>query len=190
MQLINNKRLKAGDLLAAALPQNSSLSVITAQFSIYALEKLEYILPAVEKLRLLFSSPLDIQDNFALVGDSDERKLRNLLMQQYIAKKCEEWLSSHAEIVQATSASLVHQNLFCSDKIAIQGSADLTASGLGFVNSIRHDMSTGFDDPENIAELQEWFDAIWHDDQHIQDIKKNFIDQLAWLGSDKAPDFL
>ena len=80
MQLINNKRLKAGDLLAAALPQNSSLSVITAQFSIYALEKLEYILPAVEKLRLLFSSPLDIQDNFALVGDSDERKLRNLLM--------------------------------------------------------------------------------------------------------------
>ena len=190
MQLINNKRLKAGDLLAAALPQNSSLSVITAQFSIYALEKLEYILPAVEKLRLLFSSPLDIQDNFALVGDSDERKLRNLLMQQYIAKKCEEWLSSHAEIVQATSASLVHQNLFCSDKIAIQGSADLTASGLGFVNSIRHDMSTGFDDPENIAELQEWFDAIWHDDQHIQDIKKNFIDQLAWLGSDKAPDFI
>lgn len=190
MQLINNKRLKAGDLLAAALPENSSLSVITAQFSIYALEKLEYILPAVEKLRLLFSSPLDIQDNFALVGDSDERKLRNLLMQQYIAKKCEEWLSSHAEIVQATSASLVHQNLFCSDKIAIQGSADLTASGLGFVNSIRHDMSTGFDDPENIAELQEWFDAIWHDDQHIQDIKKNFIDQLAWLGSDKAPDFI
>lgn len=41
MQLINNKRLKAGDLLAAALPQHSCLSVISAQFSIYALEKLE-----------------------------------------------------------------------------------------------------------------------------------------------------
>lgn len=190
MQFINNKRLKAGELLAAALPPHSSLSVITALFSIYALEKLEHILPAVETLRLLLSSPLDIHDHFALVGDSDERKLRNRLTQQYVARKCEEWLLSHAEIVQAASASLVHQNLFCSDKVAIQGSADLTASGLGFVNSIRHDMSTGFDEPENIAELQEWFDAIWHDDLHIQDIKKSFIDQLAWLGSDKAPNFI
>ena len=177
-------------MLAAALPPHSSLSVITALFSIYALEKLEHILPAVETLRLLLSSPLDIHDHFALVGDSDERKLRNRLTQQYVARKCEEWLLSHAEIVQAASASLVHQNLFCSDKVAIQGSADLTASGLGFVNSIRHDMSTGFDEPENIAELQEWFDAIWHDDLHIQDIKKSFIDQLAWLGSDKAPNFI
>ena len=190
MQFINNKRLKAGELLAAALPPHSSLSVITALFSIYALEKLEHILPAVETLRLLLSSPLDIHDHFALVGDSDERKLRNRLTQQYVARKCEEWLLSHAEIVQAASASLVHQNLFCSDKIAIQGSADLTASGLGFVNSIRHDMSTGFDEPENIAELQEWFDAIWHDDLHIQDIQKSFIDQLARLGSDKAPNFI
>ena len=37
------------------------------------------------------------------------------------------------------------------------------------MNPIRHDMSTGFDEPENIAELKEWFDAIWHDRQCIQD---------------------
>lgn len=190
MQFIDNKRIKAGELLAAALPQRSSLSVITALFSIYALEKLEHMLPAIEKLRLLFSSSLDIQDHLSLVGDSDERKLRNRLIQQYIAKRCEEWLSSHAQIVQATSALRNPQNLFCSEKIAILGSADLTASGLGFVNSASHDMSIGFDDPENIAKQKEWFDVIWHDDQHVQDIKKSFIDQLDWLGSDKAPNFI
>lgn len=190
MQFINNKRLKAGELLLTALSQRSSLSVITALFSIYALEKLESVLPSIETLRLLFSSPLEIQDPLALVGDSDERRLRNHLTQQNVAKKCEEWLSAHAEILQMTSASLVHQNLFCTEKIAIQGSADLTASGLGFTSSIRHDMSTGFDEPENIAELKEWFDAIWQDDCHVRNIKKIFIDQLAWLGSDKAPNFI
>ena len=135
MQFINNKRLKAGELLLTALSQRSSLSVITALFSIYALEKLESVLPSIETLRLLFSSPLEIQDPLALVGDSDERRLRNHLTQQNVAKKCEEWLSAHAEILQMTSASLVHQNLFCTEKIAIQGSADLTASGLGFTSS-------------------------------------------------------
>lgn len=190
MQLINNKRFKAGEQLSTGLSNGSELSVITALFSIYALEMLGETLPSIDKMRLLFSSPLDIQDVFAFIGDADERGLRNRLTQQYIAKKCEEWLSARAEIAQTTSSSLVHQNLFCSDKIAIQGSADLTASGLGFVNSIRHDMSTGFDEPENIAELKEWFDAIWHDRQHVQDIKKAFLDQLSWLGNDKAPNFV
>lgn len=190
MQLINNKRLKAGEQLTQGLSSGSELSVITALFSIYALEMLEDTLPSIDKLRLLFSAPLDIQDVFAFIGDADERGLRNRLTQQYIAKECEQWLSERAEIAQTTSSSLVHQNLFCSDKIAIQGSADLTASGLGFVNSIRHDMSTGFDEPENIAELREWFDAIWYDCQHVQDIKKALIDQLSWLGNEKAPNFI
>ena len=47
MQFINNKRLKAGELLLTALSQRSSLSVITALFSIYALEKLESVLPSI-----------------------------------------------------------------------------------------------------------------------------------------------
>lgn len=190
MQLINNKRLKAGEQLSSRLANGSGLSVITAQFSVYALEMLGNVLPSVEKLRLLFSSPLDIQDDFVFIGDSDERRLRNRLTQQHIVRKCAEWLSARAEIAQITSSSLVHQNLFCADKIAIQGSADLTASGLGFVNSIRHDMSTGFDEPENIAELKEWFDAIWHDRRHVQDIRKTFLDQLEWIGRDKAPNFI
>lgn len=190
MQLIDNKRIKAGEFLLEHLPQNAELSVITALFSIYAFEMLEPRLSSIQKLRLLFSSHLDIQDDLAFIGDADERKLRNHLTQQYIARKCEEWLTSHADISQTTTSSLVHQNLFCTDGIAIQGSANLTAAALGFVNSIRHDMSTGFEEKENIEELAGWFEAIWNDRQHVHDIKKEFLGQLDWIGSDKSPAFI
>ena len=190
MELINNKQLKAGEVLAVALSQNTYLSVISAMFSIYATDMLDHSLLSIEKMRLLLTYPLNLNDNLALIGNHDERKLRNKLTQQYVANRCKEWISSHAEIRQVTSASLVNQNLFCTDKIAIQGSADFTASGLGFVNSIRHDMSICFDDPENIAVLREWFNTIWHDTRYILDIKKDFIKQLSWLSSDKAPNFI
>ena len=190
MQLIDNKRIKAGDFLSEHITMDSHLSVISALFSIYAFEMLEAKLPFIQKLRLLFSAPVDIQDNLSLIGEADERKLRNRLTQQFVAKKCKEWLDSNSEIRQATTKNVVHQNIFCTENAALQGSADLTAAGLGFVASMRCDMCTGFDEQENIQELAEWFEAIWSDVRYIQDIKKSFLEQLEWLGSDKAPDFI
>ena len=54
MQLINNKRIKAGDFLIGHIANESHLSVISALFSIYAFEMLEGKLPFIQKLRLLF----------------------------------------------------------------------------------------------------------------------------------------
>ena len=190
MQLINNKRIKAGDFISDHITKNSHLSVISALFSIYAFEMLEAKLPFIQKLRLLFSVPLDNHDNLALIGDADERKLRNRLTQQFVAKKCKEWLAANSEIRQAMTQYIVHQNLFCTEDAALQGSANLTAAGLGFVASMRHDMCTGFDEKENIQEIAEWFESIWGDARYIQDIKKSFLEQLEWLSSDKAPDFI
>jgi hypothetical protein len=51
MQLINHKRLKAGELLSTGLPQNSCFSVITALFFV-PLEMLENVLPSIDKLRI------------------------------------------------------------------------------------------------------------------------------------------
>ena len=190
MQLINNKRIKAGDFITQHITMDSHLSVISALFSIYAFEMLEGKLPFIQKLRLLFSTPVDIHDNLALIGDADERKLRNRLTQQFVAKKCKEWLAANSEIRQAMTQYIVHQNLFCLENAALQGSADLTAAGLGFVASMRHDMSTGFDEKENIRELAEWFESIWGDSRFIQDIKNTFLEHIEWLASDKAPDFI
>lgn len=190
MQLINNKRVKAGEFLSEHLNSDSMLSIITTLFSIYAFEELENRLTGVKKLRLLFSLPIDLNDHLMLIGDSAERKLRNRLTQQTVARRCHHWMSAHAEIKQATTANLIYQNLFCSDSMAIQGSADLTAAGLGFVNSLRHDMCTGFDELPLIAELAEWFESAWEDKCQLQDVKKSFLDQLAWIGEDKTPDFI
>lgn len=190
MQLINNKRIKAGEFLSEHITVDSHLSVISALFSIYAFEMLEAKLPFIQKLRLLFSAPLDFHDNLALIGEDDERKLRNRLTQQFVAEKCREWLSANGEIRQVLTKNIVQQNLFCTENAALQGSADMTASGLGFVASMRHDMCTGFEEPENIREIAEWFESVWGDARCIQDIKKSFLSQLEWLGSEKAPDFI
>jgi len=189
MQLIDNKSVKAGDYLSEHISTRTDLSVVSSLFSIYAIEMLEGKLPFIQKLRLLLSSTIDIHDNLSLIGDQDERKLRNRLTQQYVAEKCKEWLSVHSEIKQALSR-FVNTNLFRAEKAALQGSADFTAAGLGFVASMRHDICTGVNDQESIKQVSDWFESIWGDSRNIQDIKKVFLDQLNWLGSDKAPDFI
>ena len=187
MQVIDNKREKVGDVLTQHIIRETELSVITSLFSIYAFAMLENNLPLINKLRLLFSAPLDLSDKLTFIGDADERKLRNQLTQQFIATQCREWLAEHAEILLNTSVS---QNLMFTDDIAIQGGADLTASGLGFVNSGRFSMNTAFDEKETIESMAAWFESVWGDRQKVQDIKKSFLDQLAWIGRDKAPDLI
>lgn len=189
MKLINNKKVKIGDILQEQITRKTNFSVITALFSIYALAVLEKKLPLINKMHLLFN---DIQNNdnkLFLVGNEDERKLRNQLTQQYIAKQCRNWLSEHAEIGQ-TSPSVVDQPLIFTNEIAIQGGLDFTAAGLGFVNANRYAMSTVLDERENIESVAEWFQSVWGDRQKIQNIKKTFLEQLSWLGGDKAPDFI
>lgn len=189
MQLIDNKSVKAGDYLSEHISAGTDLSVVSSLFSIYAFELLEGKLPFIQKLRLLFSSAIDIHDNLSLIGDQDERKLRNRLTQQFVAEKCKEWLSVHSEIKQAFTR-FVNTNLFCAESVALQGSADFTAAGLGFVASMRHDICTGVNDQESIKQVSDWFESIWSDFRNIQDIKKCFLDQLNWLCSDKAPNFI
>ena len=84
-------------------------------------------IPFIQKVRLLLSVHFNIQDNLALIGDQDERKFRNRLTQQFVAYKCREWLSAHAEIKQSATR-FVNTNLFCAEKVALQGSADFTAA--------------------------------------------------------------
>ena len=171
MQLIDNKSVKAGDYLSEHISTRTDLSVVSSLFSIYAIEMLEGKLPFIQNLRLLLSSTIDIHDNLSLIGDQDERKLRNRLTQQYVAEKCKEWLSVHSEIKQAFTR-FVNTNLFCAEKVALQGSADFTAAGLGFVASMRHDICTGVNDRESIKQVSDWFESIWSDFRNIQDIKK------------------
>lgn len=166
MQLINNKRSKAGDFITEHIMDAAHLSVISAFFSIYAFEMLEAKLPFIKQLRLFFSAPIALQDNLALIGDVDERKLRNRLTQQFVARQCKEWLAANSEIRQATAKNIIQQNIFCTETAALQGSADLTAAGLGFVASMRHDLCTAFEEPENIQELAEWFEAVWGDSRY------------------------
>ena len=68
MQVIDNKREKVGEVLTQHITRETELSVITSLFSIYAFAMLENNLPLINKLRLLFSKPLDISDKLTFIG--------------------------------------------------------------------------------------------------------------------------
>ena len=189
MNVIKDKQTKIGEFLAEQIRENTNLSIITSLFSIYAYEMLENKLSLVDKLRLLFPNSQDFNDSLALIGDEDERKLRNKLTQQYIARKCKDWLNSHAEILQ-TSKPIVGQKLMCTENSAIVGTVDFSASGLGFVTNERLDFNNILTDKENVERTLEYFDNILQQKKIIQNIKQEFLEQLEWLGEEKAPNFI
>lgn len=187
MKLLDNSTTKVGDYLVSGMRNEASVSAISALFSIYAFEKLQADLPKMTNLKLLLAGGLESGDR-AYTGDADERILRNRLTQQFVAGKCRAWLEGHAEVRQASEAGVVRQNLIFTEDVAVQGSAELTAASLGYVASLRHEISTGFDEKAVLDQLGAWFAAVWGDQAHVSDVKDAFVKHLAWLASDKAPD--
>jgi len=76
--LIDNKKSgRVGDILKQRIQKNSSLSIVSSYFTIYAYEALRKELSKVDEIRFLFSSSfLDPQSQASkfISGEVEERK--------------------------------------------------------------------------------------------------------------------
>ena len=190
MQLIDNRRLRAGTYLAENVRDGASLDVVSSQFSIYAFEQLQDLLKKIDRLRLLLPVRQSGSADFDLVGNEAERSLRNRLTQQVVAEKCRVWLTAHADIRNSGAVGPVGQNVFCDKNVAVQGGMDFTAEGLGFVPSSRPLLATGFTEKVAVDEIVRWFAALWHaaDSSGIE--QESLMKRLQAMASDKDPDAL
>ena len=190
MQLIDNRRLRAGTYLVENVREGAKLDVASSQFSIYAFEQLQDLLKKIDRLRLLLPVRQSGSADFDLVGNEAERPLRNRLTQQVVAEKCRVWLTAHADIRNSGAVGPVGQNVFCDKNVAVQGGMDFTAEGLGFVPSSRPLLATGFTEKVAVDEIVRWFAALWHaaDSSGIE--QESLMKRLQAMASDKDPDAL
>jgi hypothetical protein len=105
MKLLDNRKTgKVGDVVRDSLGKGAKLSVLSGLFSIYAFEALKKELNQVDSVRLLLTKLLSAEESnqnptaVFLTGNQFERRFRNQLSNQRIARECAEWLKNKSEV--------------------------------------------------------------------------------------------
>ena len=198
----NHDRGTVGDFLKSNIENGSSLSVVSAYFTIHAFEALKAYLWEIDGLRFLFGEPdfiknLDARntDSKAFKIEDEGLQLDKPLQQRPIAQECADWIKDKVEIKSTRQSNLLHGKMYHiannGEEKAIMGSSNFTVQGLGlgqFNNNI--ELNLEMDDPQDRGDLKAWFDDVWNDDQRVEDVKKKVIDRLEKLGDDQAPEFI
>ena len=205
MIIDNKSNHKLGEVLAEKLSIDAKLSVVTGSFSIHAFNALKKQFHSLQDVRLLLSNfsvgetsnSTDLlgSQSSPLAGTIFEVHLRNCLEQAKIARECADWLNNKAQVRITKKLGTINQTVFHinnsnTPNFAIQGSSQLTSSGLGFSESAGFDINMGFSDEETSNALLSWFDAIWHNPVAAEDAKEMLLTHLELLYKDQSPQFI
>ena len=101
----NYERGTVGDFLKEKFHEGSTLSIVSAYFTIFAFEELKQSHSNIQAMSFLFGEPLFLKsidpsktDKKAFNIEDDSLKLQNRLEQKRVAKDCAAWLAEKAEI--------------------------------------------------------------------------------------------
>lgn len=197
----NHGRGKVADFLVEKISNNSTLSVVSAYFTIYAYEALADQLDRVENLRFLFGEPRFITtldpkktDKKSFKIEDEELELSNRLKQKEIARRCANWIQARVEIRSIRQANLLHGKLYHIHdghrEHAILGSSNFTRRGLGLSTTPNIELNLIVDSDRDRADLKAWFDDLWVDDKLVADVKDEVLHYLTQLYVDHAPEFI
>lgn len=205
---IDNKREKVVDELKNALRKGSSLSVISAYFTIYAYAELKKELSRISNMRFLFQEPTFVKKDDELLrqyyidhngekdisGNEFEIRLRNELKQGSIAKECEKWIREKVEIKSLKKPNPAQPRMIHvdnpKDAVMINGTVDFTTDGLGITPSNRIDSNMCIYGKEMTASFLHQFDEIWNDDMTVEDVKEKVLEQMQILYKENPPEFI
>ena len=198
----NHDRGTVGDFLKSNIENGSSLSVVSAYFTIHAFEALKAHLWEIDGLRFLFGEPdfiknLDARntDPKAFKIEDEGLHLDKPLQQRPIAQECADWIKDKVEIKSTRQSNLLHGKMYhiANNGVekAIMGSSNFTVQGLGLGQSNNNiELNLEVEDDQDRQDLKAWFDDVWNDDERVEDVKKKVIDRLEKLGDDQAPEFI
>jgi len=117
----NRSRGKVGDFLKDCIKDGSTLSFVSAYFTIYAYEKLRECLHKIDHLNFLFGEPRfvknldpDRTDKKAFKIEDEKLALSNQLQQKCLAKECYKWISNKVYIRSIKQANLLHGKMISS----------------------------------------------------------------------------
>ena len=107
------------DFLEQEIKNGSTLSIVSAYFTIYAYEKMQHSLDKIEELRFLFGDPDFVKrmdpnntDKKAFDITDTGLQLNQQLRQKPIAKACAEWIEEKVEIRTTRELNLIHGKMY------------------------------------------------------------------------------
>ncbi len=201
----NQKRGTVGSFISESIGEGSSLSFVSAYFTIYAYFQLKNKLDKIERLRFLFGEPrfisqIDPQKSdkkqFQIEDDKLVIPMENRLTQRRVAKECADWIQARCDIKSMVKPHFLHGKMYhcrAANGIekAILGSSNFTVNGLGFGNSPNIELNTIITDTRDQADLINWFDELWNDDTGlVEDVKSEVLKYLSKLYADNSPQFI
>lgn len=129
-----------------------------------------------------------------MYGVEEERKYKVELNQAYIAKEFAKWLKQKAQIKSVTNqriqGGLYHVENKDGTQIGLVGGAPYSSPGLGYSNSSNIYINNIVDDIEANTQLLRNFDAIWHNQYALQDVKEQILRRLEVLYKENSPEFI
>ena len=198
----NRHRGSVGAFLESEIENGSSLSVVSAYFTINAYHALKGALDKIGGLRFLFGEPNFINSMdpekteekiFKIVDEG--LKLHNQIQQRPIAKACAKWIKEKVEIRSTRQSNLLHGKMYhiANNGVekAILGSSNFTVRGLGLSpphNNI--ELNLEVEDSQDRRDLKAWFDEIWSDKDHVVNVKDDVLLYLEQFYRNHAPEFI
>ena len=192
---------KVANFLVDKIQQGSSLSIVSAYFTIYAFDKLRDSLESIDNLRFLLGEPSFISgmdqsktESKAFVLTEGGLKLDNYLTQSEIARACAEWIEAKVEIKSVRHSNLLHGKMYYianeDQADALMGSSNFTVRGLGLSERSNNiELNFIVDDESDCADLKAWFDKLWESDK-VENVKKAVTDYLKDAYCDRTPEFI
>ena len=172
----NRERGTVGEFLQSQIENGSSLSIVSAYFTIYAFEALKSSLLGINDLRFLFGEPRFIKrldpdrtEKKAFIINSDGLHLKNQLQLKRVARECAEWIEEKVEIRSIRESNMLHGKMYHIAKNgvenAILGSSNFTVRGLGLSEAGSNiELNLKVADDRDRSDLKLWFDELWNDE--------------------------
>ena len=198
----NRHRGTVGDFLKAKVEENSTLSIVSAYFTIYAFDALKQQLLGIKSLKFLFGEPRFIKsldpsktDKKAFQIEDEGLQLQNRLEQKRVAKECAEWIEKKVQIRSVKQSNLLHGKMYHiahnGTENAIMGSSNFTVRGLGLGTKYNNiELNLEVDSKRDTRDLKAWFDELWNDAELIEDVKQDVLLYLEQLYQNNTPEFI
>ena len=197
----NRSRGKVGDFLKEFIKEGSVLSFVSAYFTIYAYDRLKEQLDAIDHLNFLFGEPRfvksldpDRTDKKAFFIVNEKLTLSTQLRQKRLARDCHGWITEKVSVKTIQQANLLHGKMYLIDdagyRKALVGSSNFTVSGMGYGAHPNIELNLEVESERGRAELKQWFDEIWNNDELIKDVKQDVLTYLSRLYADHPPRFI
>ena len=200
--IVDNQSRRVGEVLREHLGPGTSMSVVSAFFTIYAYGALKDSLEAAGPIRFLYGDPRGVGDvdpsdrqakSFNLTDDGGI-KLVESLRQKPLARACADWISRRVEIRTIAKTNVLHAKMYCihdtNHSAVIFGSSNFTLRGLGLGTAPNIELNMEVGDTDQCLALHGWFEVLWNDISLTCDVKSEVIAALERIGKGYSPEFV